>query len=43
MEEFGDSFDEAEFIGKVDEALAKVATILDTTKHPKLPADVAHT
>lgn len=39
----GDYFDESAFYQKVDEALVKVATILDTTKHPRHPADVPHT
>ena len=43
MEDFGESFDEGAFIGKVQEAMLKVSTILDTTKHPTLPADVPHT
>lgn len=37
-----DSFNEARFHGSVDAALRRIRTILDNTRNPQLPADVAH-
>ncbi len=37
-----DSYNEARFLGSVDAALRRIRTILDNTRNPQLPADVAH-
>lgn len=37
-----EGFDESRFERQVDAALERVRTILDTSRHPTYPADVAH-
>ncbi len=37
-----DSYNEARFHGSVDAALRRIRTILDNTRNPQYPADVAH-
>lgn len=37
-----DSFSEYRFRAQVDAALAAIRTVLDTTRNPQYPADVAH-